>query len=133
MINIDSSSYLSYNNRQALPGLQVAEELVAYLPNTKENSKSVVASLVKVFKSFPLIQKAWIFGSFAQKKERRESDIDLAIQTEPGFSYFDLADVQHQLEDAAYTKIDLGFIGSLKPVMLKNIQSDLTLLYERPS
>ncbi len=59
------------------------------------------------------------------------SDIDIAIKTEENFSYFDLAEIQHKLENLLKRKVDIGFIDSFKPYIFKNLKKDLKLIYER--
>lgn len=56
----------------------------------------MLSQIKKIFKTFPAIDKAWIYGSFARGDDRPDSDIDLAVKTDDSFSYFDLA------EDSAY-------------------------------
>jgi len=65
------------------------------------------------------------------KMTYRGSDIDIAVKTDDGFSYFDLAEIQYQLENEVNRKIDVGFIDSFKPHIMKNIKPDLKLIYER--
>ena len=78
-----------------------------------------------------LIQKAWIYGSFSSQDDGPKSDIDLAIQANENMSYFDLSEIQYQLEKLVKRKIDIGFMDSFKPHILKNVAPDLKLIYER--
>jgi len=52
-------------------------------------------------------------------------------KTDEGFSYFDLAEIQHQLENTVNRKIDVGFIDSFKAHIFQNIEPDLKLIYEK--
>lgn len=82
-------------------------------------------------KQFPNVNNAWIYGSFSRKDVGPGSDIDIAVKTDDGFSYFDLAEIKFQLENEVNRKIDVGFMDSFKPNILKNIQADLKLIYKR--
>ena len=84
-----------------------------------------------VIAGFKQIEKAYIYGSFARKQDGPKSDIDIAFKASADFSYFDLADVQHELEKKINRKIDVGFIDSFKPYILEHVKPDLKLIYER--
>ena len=109
----------------------MAEEKVAYLEFKKIDRKALSQKIVKAIKKFSMIEKAWIYGSFAREDDGPKSDIDIAIETKTGFSYFDLADVQNQLEQLTHRKVDVGFMDSFKPYILERVKSDLKLIYER--
>jgi len=115
----------------ALQALLVAEEQIKYKIFRKTDRNLLLQRLTDVLKQFTGIQKAWIFGSFARKDDGPDSDIDLAVMTDPDFSYFDLADVQEQVGEALERKVDIGFLDAFKPNILRHIQSDLRLIYEK--
>jgi predicted nucleotidyltransferase/DNA-binding XRE family transcriptional regulator len=115
----------------ALTALQLAEEKVAYNAFKKTDRKDILNQLKNGIKKFPLIEKAWIYGSFAREDDGPKSDVDIALQTHPAFTYFDLAEVQHQLEKKINRKVDVGFIDSFKPYIFEHIKPDLKLIYER--
>jgi predicted nucleotidyltransferase len=115
----------------ALKALQVAEEKVAYAVFNKTDRKKILKHLKVSLKKFPLIEKAWIYGSFAREDDNPKSDVDIALQTDAAFTYFDLAEVQHQLENSLNRKVDVGFIDSFKPYIFEHVKSDLKLIYER--
>ena len=115
----------------ALQALQMAEEKVAYIAFKKIDRKEVVKQLINVINKFTLIEKAWIYGSFAREEDEPKSDVDIALQTNSAFTYFDLAEVQYQLENSIKRKVDLGFIDSFKPYILAHVKPDLKLIYER--
>ena len=115
----------------ALQALQMAGEKVAYIAFKKIDRKEVVKQLINVINKFTLIEKAWIYGSFAREEDEPKSDVDIALQTNSAFTYFDLAEVQYQLENSIKRKVDLGFIDSFKPYILAHVKPDLKLIYER--
>jgi predicted nucleotidyltransferase len=115
----------------ALQALQVAEEKVAYTAFKKIDRKAVLKQLKTGIKKFSQIEKAWVYGSFAREDDGPKSDVDIALQTNAAFTYFDLAEVQHQLENSINRKVDVGFIDSFKPYILEHVKPDLKLIYER--
>jgi predicted nucleotidyltransferase len=115
----------------ALKALQVAEEKIAYTAFKKIDRNEVLKKIRKGIKKFPQIEKAWIYGSFAREDDGPKSDVDIALQTGASFTYFDLAEVQHQLENSISRKVDVGFIDSFKPYIFEHVKPDLKLIYER--
>jgi predicted nucleotidyltransferase len=115
----------------ALKALQAAEEKVAYIVFKKIDRKDILKRLKNGIKKFPLVEKAWIYGSFAREDDGPKSDVDIALQTNDTFTYFDLAEVQHQLENSINRKVDVGFMDSFKPYILEHVKPDLKLIYER--
>jgi predicted nucleotidyltransferase len=127
----DKIMYTIGEEDSGLKALQMAEEQVAYRTFQKTDRKAVHIQIQKVIKTFPAIRKAWIYGSFSRGDDRPDSDIDIAIEADDSFSYFDLAEIQHQIEQAIHRKVDIGFIDAFKPHIRKNVEPDLKLVYER--
>jgi predicted nucleotidyltransferase len=115
----------------ALQALQVAEAKVKYAIFSKVDRQMLLSSIAQELRQFLKIKKAWIFGSFSREDDHPDSDIDLAIDADRGFSYFDLAEVQHVLEKRLNRKVDIGFIDSFKSHIARNVQGDLKVIYER--
>lgn len=127
----DKLIYEVEDEEMALKALQMAEEKVACNAFKKIDRKGILQQLKKEIKKFPHIEKAWIYGSFAREDDGPKSDVDIALQTNPMFTYFDLAEVQHQLETSINRKVDVGFIDSFKPYIFEHVKPDLKLIYER--
>ncbi len=127
----DKVVYELEDEEVALQALQMAEEKVAYTTFKKIDRKEILKQLKSGIKKFPLIEKAWIYGSFSREDDGPKSDVDIALQTNATFTYFDLAEVQHQLETTINRKVDVGFIDSFKPYIMEHVKPDLKLIYER--
>ena len=115
----------------AREAMQVAEEKIEYMTFKALDRSKIIGKITEILRQFPKVDKAWIYGSFSRKDDGPGSDIDLAVRTDEGFSYFDLADVQFQLENMIQRPIDIGFIDSFKQHILENVKPDLILIYER--
>lgn len=127
----DKLVYEVADEQVALKAMQLAEEKLEYKEFLKLDRTKLFDQLKIEIKKFSKVQKAWIYGSFARKSDGPKSDIDIAIKTDEDFSYFDLAEIQFQLEKVLKRKIDLGFIDSFKPYIFENLKDDLKLIYER--
>lgn len=117
----------------ALKALKLAEQSVSYLAFKKISRNEIRLLIVNVLSKFKKIRKAWIYGSFSREDDSPKSDIDIALETDEDFSYFDLAEVQFELEKVVPRKVDVGFLDSFKPYIFENVKSDLKLIYERNS
>lgn len=127
----DKLVYEVADEDMALQALQVAEERVAYSAFKKIDRKEILRQVKNAIKKFPQVEKAWIYGSFAREDDGPGSDVDIALQASSTFTYFDLAEVQHQLENIINRKVDVGFIDSFKPYIFEHVKPDLKLIYER--
>ena len=117
----------------AVQALQLAEDKLNYIAFKKMDRTLMKNQIIEAFSKFTSIQSAWIYGSFSRGDDGPKSDIDLAIKAYEKFSYFDLAEVQFQIEKLTKRSVDIGFLDSFKPYILTNIQPDLKLIYEKPS
>ncbi len=119
------------NEDYAKEALKVAEEKIEYKKISQLNRNEIMKKIALTLKKYSKVSSAWVYGSFSRKDDGPASDIDIAIKTEENFSYFDLAEIQFHLERMLNRKVDIGFIESFKPYILKNIRKDLKLIYER--
>lgn len=115
----------------AITALQLAEKKMEYKAILQFDRTKLLALLKKELKLAPNILKAWIYGSFSRGDDGPLSDVDIAIETEKNFSYFDLAEIQYQLKKRLNREVDIGFIDSFKPHVFENLKNDLKLIYER--
>jgi predicted nucleotidyltransferase/plasmid maintenance system antidote protein VapI len=127
----DNIVYELEDENIALKALEAAEEKVLYLKFIKIKRKDLLKELKNGIKEFINIEKAWIYGSFAREDDGPKSDIDIALQTNEEFTYFDLAEVQYYLENKLNRKVDVGFIDSFKPSIFEHVKLDLKLIYEK--
>ena len=115
----------------AKEALKVAEEKIDYKISSVLDRDKIISRISEALNNFPGVNKAWIYGSFSRKEDDSYNDIDIAVKTGKGFSYFDLAEIQYQLEYQLKRKVDMGFIDSFRSDILKNVKKDLKLIYER--
>jgi len=115
----------------AKEAIKVAEERIEYMTFKILDRDKIIKQIKNRLKQFSKVSSAWIYGSFSREEDGPGSDIDIAVKTDEGFSYFDLAEIQYQLENEVNRKIDVGFIDSFKPHIFRNVEPDLRLIYER--
>lgn len=127
----DAVLYTIADDELGAQALKAAEAQMAYTAFLKQDRSAIVRKLRTRLAKFPKVKKAWLFGSFARKDDRPGSDIDLVIEVQDPFSYFELAEVQHQLEQGLGRAVDVGFMDTLKPQVLERITPDLQLIHAR--
>ena len=117
----------------AKEALKVAEGKIEYFSKAKLSRSEIIEKIKNYFIHEKMILKAWLFGSFAREEDDYKSDIDLMIQVnnDSGFSLFDLAEIQYQLEKIIPYKIDVVMRGGIYPHIMDRIKPDLKLIYER--
>jgi len=78
------------------------------------------------------VKRAWLFGSFARGDHDEKSDVDILIDVdrEAHLTLFDLAEIQHVLQEQLNRKVDLAMIGALRDAFRKNIADDLVIVHE---
>ena len=134
MLKIYLSDKILYEigkDENALEALKIAERVLEYKSPSVIDRYRIIGKIKKVVKTYPEIQNAWIYGSFARNEDRPGSDIDLAVKTDGGFSYFDLAGLQYELEELLHRKVDVGFIDTFKPRILEHVKQYMLKIYER--
>jgi predicted nucleotidyltransferase len=115
----------------AKEAMKLAEEKIVSKVSSLQDREKIIKKIAEILNRFPGVSKAWIFGSFSRREDDTHSDIDIAVQTIKGFSYFDLAEIQYQLENQFKRKVDIGFVDSFRPEILKNVRNELKLIYEK--
>ena len=113
--------------------LKAAEEKIRYLRTPKINMTRLKIAIAKELNKYPVIEQAWLFGSFARGEETYKSDVDLMIDV-PGknnFSMFDAFQIQEDLQHIFKRKFDIVLAGALKPFAWKTAKNDLKLIYDK--
>jgi len=88
--------------------------------------------LVEICKKNDIVFMA-IFGSFAKGKQKRRSDIDIAIEFEQGSekSLLDLVRIENELRRVLKRKVDLGIFSSLSPYIIEDVKKEMRVIYEK--
>ena len=71
----------------------------------------------------------WVFGSYAKKKQRKDSDIDIIVRTEDVVGGFKIVEVKFALEEALQKQVDIITTGSIKGSLLENENLEEVLVY----
>lgn len=71
----------------------------------------------------------WIFGSYAKRKQTKDSDIDIIVRTEDVIGGFKIVEVKFALEEALKKQVDIITTESIKGSLLENENLEEILLY----
>ncbi len=71
----------------------------------------------------------WIFGSYAKKKQNKNSDIDILVKTEDVAEGFKLVEIKFALEEVLEKSVDIVTTGSIKGSLLEGEDLEEVLVY----
>lgn len=71
----------------------------------------------------------WIFGSYAKRKQKEDSDIDILLKTEDVSEGFKIVDVKFALEEVLKKQVDIVTTGSIKGSLLEDEDLEEVLIY----
>lgn len=92
------------------------------MKNKEEEFNEIKAKVIKILKKNG-IKKASIFGSYARREQKKNSDVDILIQPRKhmGFEFFGLG---LELEEKLGKKVDLITYKSISPYIKEYILRD---------
>ncbi|QGP92764.1 Polymerase beta, Nucleotidyltransferase [Neomoorella glycerini] len=79
--------------------------------------KRIYEQLKDYFSEQQSIRMAFLFGSRAKGRAGAESDVDLGVYLEPGYTRQDIYQMWNELEDMLGTKVDLLVLNEATPSM----------------
>jgi len=128
----DKVLYNLKDEEMAVEALKVAEKSLQYGFKKGRAIPEIIRICGNVFIEDGRIDKAWIFGSYARQDQKQESDLDIMIKLKDGvsFSLYDMAEIQHRIEELLEKRVDLVEIESLNPLMLESVIADRIMIYE---
>ena len=91
-------------------------------------------AIAKAAESFPAIERAYLFGSFARGEHDEESDVDVRIERDESmpFNLHDLFQFAKRIERMTGRKVDVVSTKDLKNESLAAaIEREKVLVYER--
>jgi len=74
------------------------------------------------------VKQIGIFGSWVRGEEKKESDIDILIETEKPIDFFQFLEMEEKLSEWTGTKVDLVSKKALKPEIGKQILKEVQYL-----
>jgi len=127
----DKVLYNLKDEEMAGEALKVAEKSLQYGFKKERAIPEIIQICGNVFTEDGRIDKAWIFGSYARQDQKQDSDLDIMIQLKDGvsFSLYDMAEIQHRIEELLEKRVDLVEIESLSPLMLESVIADRIMIY----
>ena len=111
LLGVSRRTYQTYEETDK--STAIAEELYNRLnklgiidgSNVVLNVRIIKQKCSEIFKKYPEVKCAYLYGSYARQQANKDSDIDILIVNDAmGIEYFDMA---HYLEEALHKSVDL--------------------------
>ncbi|MFH1890870.1 MAG: nucleotidyltransferase family protein [Candidatus Kuenenbacteria bacterium] len=71
------------------------------------------------------VKKIGIFGSVAQGRQTKKSDVDILVEFSQPVSFFKFIDLEDKLSTMLKKKVDLATKKALKPIIKKQILKEI--------
>lgn len=84
-----------------------------------EDRAHIVTKLSRFFAGRPGIRLAYLFGSVAKQRQTEESDVDVAVLFDPGYTYDTVRHLQSELTDLLHREVDLVVLNDSNPLVAK--------------
>lgn len=72
-----------------------------------------------------------IFGSFVRGEQKKQSDIDIAIEFDEknGKTLLDLVRIENELNKLFKRKVDLGVFSTISPYFIEDVKKEMQVIY----
>ena len=90
--------------------------------------EKITKKIKPVAKKYNLVY-VWLFGSYAKKKQKKDSDVDILVRTEDVVGGFKIVEVKYALEEALNKNVDIITTGSIKGSLLEDENLEEILIY----
>lgn len=87
--------------------------------------------LANIFSNFPKVKAVYLFGSHAENKENRYSDLDLGILLEDNFDKMIKVDLLVALTEHNFNDIDLVLLNNASPLVSFEVVKHNKIIYKR--
>lgn len=111
LLGVSRRTYQTYEETNKSSA--IAEELYNRLnelgiidgSNVVLNVRIIKQRCSEIFKKYPEVKCAYLYGSYARQQANKDSDVDILVVNEPmGIEFFDMA---YYLEEALHKSVDL--------------------------
>ena len=109
-------------------------------PVYRRENKLTIAKIKKILEETiekqekkNLIEKVYLFGSYARGEETEESDIDIRVEADRGLSLIDIGNMRLDIVEATGKEVDLLVVHpeNMDSAFYQNIRKDEICIYER--
>lgn len=104
---------------------------ILLIVSTKNLDISSITDAVRKAARGTLVSKAYLFGSRARGDFTNDSDIDLCIEADRGFTLIDAGALADAVSNSCGCEVDIVSERFLTPAIRKKVLNDRILLYER--
>lgn len=84
-----------------------------------EDRAAIIAKLSRFLAGHPSVRLAYLFGSVASGRQTQESDVDVAVLFDGGYTYDTVVHLQGALTDLLRREVDLVALNDCNPLVAK--------------
>ncbi|MEC9489301.1 MAG: nucleotidyltransferase domain-containing protein [Halanaerobium sp.] len=94
-------------------------------------SKDLVAKTQKALAKFSAVQAVYLYGSYAEERANKYSDLDLGVLLDDGYNQMVKLDILTSLSNKNFTNVDLVILNQAPPLLRYEIVKNNQLIYAR--
>jgi len=118
----DSVDYLRYANVDAnLKAIEIPNNITRIrfmkIDKTLKEKRDQIFTIARQYGA----RNVRIFGSIARGEGKRDSDLDVLVDLEPGRSLLDIIAIKQDLEDLLNTKVDVVTEAAVSPYIREEV------------
>jgi predicted nucleotidyltransferase len=98
------------------------------LSEGKMNRATILGKITRALKEQGATKVA-IFGSYARREERPESDIDIIVEFSERKSLLELVKIERELSETLGIKVDLLTEKSISPYLIDIVKQQMEVIY----
>ena len=91
-------------------------------------SSTIITRIIPILKNHD-VEKSYVFGSFARDENVACSDLDLMVRYAKPKTFFEIHELEQELERETGLKVDVVSEKAVKPTILPYIQRDMKALW----
>ena len=92
---------------------------------SRDEILDLLRSVREVFAARYKVRRIGIFGSYARKEARTDSDVDILVDFSDGADLFDLIELSQYLEEKIGRHVDLATPRALRPEIREGVFRDV--------
>lgn len=120
------------NEKYAIEALEMALKTLREENVRPLNREIIIHQISSYLQKDGRIKRAWVYGRFVNDEDNIPESVDIMLEESDknAISYFDLEEIQNDLENVLSLKIKIAFTSTLSGYVVENLMKEAVLIYE---